>query len=107
MLEFWVEDHSGGEVVIHVRGELAERDWTADLKDFLEEHYVDDGVRRIRLDLSEISRIDVGGIATLGVLRAEALRRSKSLVARHARGPARDALRRSGMLRYLEPDEEP
>lgn len=105
MLEFRVGDHSGGEVVVHLHGDLADRDWTENMKDFLEEHYIDDGVRRIVMDLSEITRIDVGGIATLGVLKAEAFHRSKSMLVRGVRGPARERLRRSGMLRYLERDE--
>jgi ABC-type transporter Mla MlaB component len=102
MLEYEIARRGGEEVVVALRGVLAEEDWTDRLKDFLEDHYIDDGIRLMRIDLSRLQRIDAGGMATLAVLWAEALHRGKSLVVEGATGPVRIEMDRAGALRPLE-----
>jgi anti-anti-sigma regulatory factor len=66
---------------------------------------VDDGVRTIRVDLSEITRIDLEGVAALGLLAADSVRRRKVFVVDGASGQVRDKLEETGLLSYLESHE--
>ncbi len=94
-----------GEGIVHLEGELTDEASAASLEEWLEEHFVDDGVRTIRVDLSGITRIDLEGAAALGLLAAEAMKKHKVLVAEGATGQVRSKLEETGLLRYLHAEE--
>jgi anti-anti-sigma factor len=82
-------------------GELSGESSTASLADWVEEHFVDDGVLRIRIDLSQVTEIDLEGVAALGVLAAEALEQGKAVVLEGASGQVERKLEETGLIRYL------
>jgi anti-anti-sigma regulatory factor len=77
----------------------------ANLEEWLEEHFVDDGVRTIRLDLSGVTRIDLEGAAALAFLAAEAVKERKVLIVEGATGQVRSKLEETGLLRYLHAED--
>lgn len=89
-------------VIVTLSGTLAYEPWTDRLRSFLEQHFINDGVKEIRLDLGEVDRIDLEGVATLIVLRREAEARGKRLVVEHAQGSVRRRLELTGVLELLE-----
>jgi len=64
VIDYRVLERSEDFVILQLRGELAGQLWTDRLKRALEEHYVDDGVRRIRVDVSPVTFLDNFGVAT-------------------------------------------
>ena len=88
-------------MVVALRGSLAAEDWTDRLEAFLQEHYVDDGVTRIVLDLSGVDWVDLEGVATIIRLAHHAADRGKRLLVSGATGPVRAKLERTGVLEYL------
>ena len=94
-----------GEGIVHLEGELTDEASTASLEEWLEEHFVDDGVRTIRLNVADVTRIDLEGAAALGLLAAEAVKERKVLVVEGATGQVRGKLVETGLLRYLQADE--
>jgi anti-anti-sigma factor len=101
MVEYTVASKEGAEVVLQLRGELAGQPWTESLRRALEEHYVDDGVKIIRLELSPLTFLDNFGVATLVALRKESDARGKVLLVEGARGQVHDKLRVTGLLKIL------
>jgi anti-anti-sigma factor len=101
-LEYTVEFETPEVVRLELRGELAGRRWTKALQRSLEEHYLNDGVRRIRVDLGSLRFIDSSGVVTLISLHAESKRRNKECSVEGATGQVRDKLRVTGMLSFLE-----
>jgi anti-anti-sigma regulatory factor len=91
--------------IVALAGELTEDAPTMDLAAWVEEHFVDDGVRTIRVDLSEITRIDLEGVAALGLLAAESVRRDKVFLVEGPTGQVRDKLEETGLLTYLQSHE--
>jgi anti-anti-sigma factor len=89
-------------VVLRLEGELAGSLWTDVIQGFLEEHYVDDGVRRIRVDLAPVSFIDSYGVATLIALYKASLERGKQFSVEGAQGQVLDKLDTTGTRRILE-----
>jgi anti-anti-sigma regulatory factor len=79
-LDFRVEEHGGEHVLVGLSGELTGHGWTDNLRRFLEERYVDDGVRRIHLDLANVTAVDEEGLATLKALQRESEERHKELL---------------------------
>src|SRR5207237_4106221 len=79
-LSFHVERRDGEYVVVGLSGRLTGHAWTDKLRRFLEERYVDDGVRRIHLDLADVTEIDEEGLATLKAIEREASERQKELL---------------------------
>ena len=64
-------EREGDHVVLRIRGDLSARLMTDVLRESLEEHYVDDGVHLIRLNISGVRFVDSYGVATLvGLMRA-------------------------------------
>ncbi len=102
MADFDVTERRGEDVVVQVRGELSGELQTERLKQELEEHYVDDGVRVIRVDIAPVSFLDSFGVATLVGLLKESHRRGKRFLVEGAHGQVRDKLRVTGVLRILE-----
>lgn len=96
-----------GEGVVHLEGELTDESSSDELEEWLEEHFVDDGVRTIRLDLSAVTFIDLEGAAALGVLAAEAMRQRKVFIVEGVSGQVRTRLEQTGLLGYLERPQSP
>lgn len=101
MLEWEVAGREGDGVRIRLSGELVGEEWTNSLRLFLKEQYVDDGVTRIILDLSDLQQLDEEGLATLTHLRFEAQRRDKKLFVERAAGKVRGKLHVAGLLDKL------
>jgi anti-anti-sigma factor len=97
-----VRERTDDRVVLRLEGELAGRLWTEVIEEYLEEHYVDDGVRRIRLDLGPVSFIDNYGVATLIALYKASLERGKSFMVEGAQGQVLEKLETTGVRKVLE-----
>jgi anti-anti-sigma factor len=95
------EDH----VVLRLQGELAGEYWTDVIGDALEEHYVDDGVKVIRVDLSDVTFMDSFGVATLVGLHRRSLERGKRFVVQNPQGQVRDKLRVTGVAKVLQAED--
>jgi anti-anti-sigma factor len=91
VLDVGQPDRSGERVSIALRGSLAGAD-ASRLRHSVVEHYVDDGVREIYLDATELAFVDEDGVGALLRLRAEALLRAKRLWVVNPRGQVRDKL---------------
>jgi anti-anti-sigma factor len=102
MVEYDTVERSGEDVLLRLRGELAGELWTGRLREALKDHYVDDGVRRIRVDVSELTFLDNFGVATLVALRRESMERGKSFVVEEPTGQVLEKLRLTGVLRILQ-----
>lgn len=102
MVEYKVIDKQGDYVLLQLRGELAGQLWTESLRRALEEHFVDDGVRRIRVDLSPVTFLDNYGVATLVALQKESRERGKQFLIEGSDGQAYEKLRVTGVLRILQ-----
>lgn len=104
MPDFHIAEREDEYVLLVLTGELAGEMWTERLRDVLEEHFIDDGVRVIRTSLSGLSFMDNFGVATLVALHQEASERGKRFVVEDAQGQVREKLRVTGLLRVLEGD---
>jgi len=100
-LTYEVASEEGEQVTVDLSGSLADQDWTRELRRFLEAHYQNAGVRSIELDLSDVDRIDLEGVATLLRLSAEAIARGKSLRVVGATGDVWSKLRQTSALSHL------
>jgi anti-anti-sigma factor len=101
VIDYEVTDRDDDFVVLRLRGELLGDLPVQRLHDELEDHYVDDGVRVIKIDLSAVDRISLEGVAVLVDLWRESMRRGKSLVAKGATDLVREKLATTGVLRLL------
>jgi anti-anti-sigma factor len=97
-----VIERDGDHVVLGIRGDLSAKLMTDVLGESLEKHYVDDGVRLIRLNLSGVRFMDSYGVATLVGLRRASQDRGKRFVVEGATGQVRDKLQVTGVLGILE-----
>lgn len=88
--------------LVRLAGELTGDASTEDLEEWLEEHFVDDGVRTIRVDVSEVRLVDLEGVAALGLLAAEAVKQDKVFVVEGATGQVQHKLEETGLVRYLQ-----
>jgi anti-anti-sigma regulatory factor len=96
-LDFHVEERGGEHVLVGLSGRLTGHSWTDKLRRFLEERYVDDGVRRIRLDLSKVTALDEDGLATLKALQRESEEQQKTLLLEGTQGDIRALLVNEGL----------
>jgi anti-anti-sigma regulatory factor len=103
--EYEVTEKAGDYVLLTLRGELAEEFRVARVHEDLEEHYVDDGVKRIRVTLAEVPRISLEGVAALLDLWREARRRGKSFQVERASGQVRQKLETTGVLELIAADD--
>lgn len=101
MVDYEVTDRTDDFVVLRLRGELIGDLPVQRLHDRLEEHYVDDGVRLIKVDLSGVDRISLEGVAVLVDLWRESMHRGKTFVAEGATDYVREKLATTGVLRLL------
>ena len=102
MLNYEVLERDRDFVRVKIEGELVGNEWTRRLCAFLEDAYVDDGVRRIRLDLAELHDLDEDGLAALLDLRSRSIQQDKALFVEGTTGRVRSKLRVSGMLQKFE-----
>lgn len=102
MVEHEILDRREGVIVLQVRGELAGRFWTEVLGEALEEHYANDQVKLILLDLSPVSFMDNYGVATLVALHRRSLQRGKRLLVQNPEGQVGEKLKVTGVLRVLQ-----
>jgi anti-anti-sigma factor len=107
MVEYEVSEKQEDRVTLRLRGRMVE-DHVPDeiaLKRSLETHYIDDGVKEIWLDLSDLEEISLEGVGVLVALWKESAARGKRFVGQGARGQVREKLRITGMLGPLESPE--
>jgi anti-anti-sigma factor len=104
-LTYHVDRPDRDDVVVHLRGELSQDPASLRVERALEEHYVDDGVRHIHLDLEDLESIDLEGVAVLLHLYRESRRRGKVLTVERANGAVRRRLATTGVLRIMAPPE--
>ena len=102
MVHYQVLDKAGDTVLLQLSGELAHEFRTEQLRRGLEEHFVDDGVKVIRVDLSPVSFMDSYGVATLVSLLKESQERGKRFVIEGAQGQVREKLGVTGVLKVLQ-----
>jgi anti-anti-sigma regulatory factor len=102
MVEYEVSEKRGDRVTLHLRGHMRGDRAVEDFKRSLENHYVDDGVKEIRVDLSDLEEISLEGIAVLIALWKESVARKKRFVGGGAKGQVREKLQITGMLGPLE-----
>jgi anti-anti-sigma factor len=105
MLEFDVVERGRDYVVVRLAGELAGEGWTDRIGRILEEHFIDDGVQLIRLDITPLTFMDSEGLATILRLRQESRARRKVFSVHGATGQVRRKLEVSGLLGILESGE--
>jgi anti-anti-sigma factor len=101
VLRFEVRERPHESVVVWLSGDLTGEEWTDRLLDFLEEHYVNDGVRLIVLDVGQVSEIDLEGVGTLVRLKKESGARGKEFIVRQATGQVQARLELTGLLDWL------
>jgi anti-anti-sigma regulatory factor len=106
MAEFQVAQRADDFVVIRLQGALFDKAFVALVHRELEDHYVDDGVRVIRTDVSAVPQISLEGVGALLDLWREARRRGKSFEVEGATGQVRDKLATTGVLTLLTGGEE-
>lgn len=100
-VEYRVTDRGSDYVVVELRGELGRTVQSDRLKEILEEHFVDDGVRLIRLDLSGLSFLDAHGVALLVALLKESTRRGKRFRVEGVHDQTLAKLRETGVASVL------
>ena len=102
MLRYKVTERGRDYVTLELQGELTGEVPVEQLHETLKEHYVDDGVRLIQVNLAGVELIDLEGIGVLLALLRESNRRDKRFVAEDARGSVRSKLVTAGVLALLE-----
>ena len=102
MIEYEVVERAGDYVILQLRGELVADVSAEEVRHALEEHYVDDGVRVIRVDLDEVTYITMEGIQVLLALWRESRDRGKRFQAERAGGQVAHRLRVAGVSKLLE-----
>lgn len=103
MLDYVVKwDGASQDVVVELLGELAGERWTSLIHQSLEDHYVDDGVLWIRVDLGGVRFIDSNGVVTLISLQRRSRAQGKRFTVENAAGQVREKLIVTGMLAFLE-----
>jgi anti-anti-sigma factor len=95
-------ERQGEHALLRLEGDLSGRLWTDMIREHLEDHYVDDGVRLIQLDVAPVGFIDNYGVATLIALYKESRDRGKRFSVVGAQGQVQEKLRTTGVLKMLE-----
>src|SRR5437867_3692998 len=102
MLRYEVRQRAGDLVVLALVGEMI-GDFPIDrLHDALKDHYVDDGVRRINVDLGDVSFTTLEGIGMLVQLWRESQRRGKEFRVQRPQQQVAAKLQETGLLKLLE-----
>ena len=101
MPDYQVIDRSGDHVLVLLHGELTNDLRVDRIHDELEQDYVNDGVKRIHVDLSQVTWIDLEGVAALLDLWRVARRRGKVFELENITGQPREKLSTTGVLKLL------
>lgn len=107
MLMWRLREEPGESVTVLLSGDLTGEAWTAPLLRFLEDHHLNDGVREVLVDLSDVRKLDLEGIGTLLTLWKESHRRDKLFRALGSQGAPRARLAITGVLKVLEEGVRP
>jgi anti-anti-sigma factor len=98
MIDYQVVERAEDYALLELRGDLM-GDLPIDrLKQDLEEHFVDDGVKRIRVDLSKLNFVSLEGIGMLLALWRQSADRGKRLVVENPVGQVEEKLGVTGIL---------
>lgn len=97
-----VTERFDSSVRIALSGSLADEDWTRALRRFLDPYYEDDTVEFIQIDLDQLDRIDLEGVATLLRLSADAIEIGKAIGVTGAHGGVWSKLRQTSALSHLD-----
>ena len=98
-----VAGRGADDVVLRLSGTLSRTPASRRFERSVHERYIDDGVRRIHLNVRDLDAIDLEGVAVLVHLFRESEQHGKSLTVEGARGPVRRRLATTGILRIMEP----
>jgi anti-anti-sigma factor len=101
LVDYEVLDRDGDLALLLLRGELQGDVPSEVLKQELERHYVDDGVRTICVNLNELTFITLDGVGILLELWQESRNRGKRFIVQDPQGQVRDKLRQTGLLGTL------
>jgi anti-anti-sigma factor len=102
MVQYRIAARTEDAVLLQLSGELAHHFRTEQLRRALEDHFVDDGVKVIRVDLSPVTFMDSYGVATLVALLKESQERGKKLLIEGAQGQVLEKLGVTGVLKVLQ-----
>ena len=101
MVDYEVADREGEVATLLLRGELVGDIESKQIEHSLERHYVDDGVKLIEVDLSQLEQINLEGIAILLELWSASRARGKRFQTRGASGQVLDKLTVAGVASLL------
>jgi anti-anti-sigma regulatory factor len=101
MVEYEVSEKRGTRGYLRLRGTLVGEVPVERFTGALEQHYVDDGVKEIVVDLSDVTELSLEGVANLLRLGRESRDRGKRFVVRGVSGQPREKLEITGALRPL------
>jgi ABC-type transporter Mla MlaB component len=101
-LDYEVTERFDSTVRIALSGSLADEDWTRTVRRFLDPYYEDDNVEFIQIDLDQLERIDLEGVATLLRLSADAIERGKTVGVTGAHGGVWSKLQQTSALSHLK-----
>jgi anti-anti-sigma factor len=107
VVEYEPVERESHHALLKLRGDLTGELPVERLHDELKEHYVDDGVRVIQVDLSEVRSLTLEGVAVLLALWRESQQRGKRFMVRGAAGQVREKLRTTGVLDVLSRSSPP
>jgi anti-anti-sigma factor len=107
VVEYEPVERDSDHALLKLRGDLTGEVPVERLHDELKNHYVDDGVRLIVVELSEVRNITLEGVAVLLALWRESRQRGKQFMVRGAGGQVREKLRTTGVLDVLSRSSPP
>ena len=98
-----VADRGPDDLTLLLTGALTRDTASERVERDIEQHYVDEGVLRVHLDLHDLEAIDLEGIAVLLHLFRASQRRGKVMTVERSEGTVRRRLLTTGVLRIMEP----
>ena len=104
--EYEVAEKAEDYIVLRIRGDLTADTEVDRLHEVLEEHYVDDGVKIIRVNMEEVGFLSLEGVAMVVDLLRESRERGKRFMVEGLQGQPLNKLAMTGVLRVLTtPDD--
>jgi anti-anti-sigma regulatory factor len=101
MVEYEVSEKRGTRGYLRLRGTLVGEVPVEEFTRALERHYVDDGVKDIVVDLSDVTELSLEGVAHLLRLKGESRERGKRFHVQGVSGQPREKLEITGTLQVL------